>query len=554
MTPWNLSCPDWRERLMSGRSLVPPLPLNTAKAEQAVAVLNKLRLFDVDGTPTMAEAGAEWFRDIVRALFGSFDPVTRARYIREVFLLIAKKNNKTTGGGLLMLTALLLNERPRAPFLLTAPVQKTADDAYSAVAGAIALDPVLERKLHVRDHLKTIVHRETQAKLEIMTFDPDIVTGKKVVGCLVDEVHVLGKMARASKAMIQLRGGMEPFPEAFLVEITTQSDEPPAGVFKEDLEKAREVRDGKRVSRMLPVLYEFPVEMQADPAKPWRDSANWGIVNPNAGRSVHIANLIERCADEELKGEAALRTWASQHLNVEIGVAMHANRWAGAEHWEACGTGPKTLEELIERCEVIVAGIDGGGLDDLLGLGFIGRETNTGKWLHWGRAWAHRCVLERRKSEASKFEDFADLVVVDDGSEEDVEQVAALVRQVDDSGLLDRIGVDQAGIGAIVDAIVSEGIAHERIVGIPQGWRMVGAIKTAERKVAAHALLHAAQPLMAYAVGNAKVEARGNAVVITKQIAGAAKIDPLMAMFNGVTLMSMNPQPRRATPSFRWAA
>jgi phage terminase large subunit-like protein len=401
------------------------------------------------------------------------------------------------------------------------------------------------------------VHRETQAKLEIMTFDPDIVTGKKVVGCLVDEVHVLGKMARASKAMIQLRGGMEPFPEAFLVEITTQSDEPPAGVFKEDLEKAREIRDGKRVSRMLPVLYEFPVEMQADPAKPWRDSANWGLVNPNAGRSVHIANLIERCADEELKGEAALRTWASQHLNVEIGVAMHANRWAGAEHWEKSGTGPKTLDELLDRSEVVVACADGGGLDDLLGFGAIGREIDTGNWLHWGKAWAHECVLERRKSEASKFRDFeaqGDLVVIPDGSEEDVEQLAAHVEQMEASGLLDRVGVDQAGLGGIVDAIVGRGIAHERIVAIPQGWRLVGAIKTAERKLAARTLLHAAQPLMAYSVSGAKVEVRSNAIYITKQIAGATKIDPLLAMFNGVALMSMNPQPRRATPSFRWAA
>jgi phage terminase large subunit-like protein len=48
---------------------------------------------------------------------------------------------------------------------------------------------------------------------------------------------------------------------------------------------------------------------------------------------------------------------------------------------------------------------------------------------------------------------------------------------------------------------------------------------------------------MAWAVGNAKVEPKGNAITITKQTSGSAKIDPLMATFNAVALMAMNPEP-----------
>jgi phage terminase large subunit-like protein len=70
---------------------------------------------------------------------------------------------------------------------------------------------------------------------------------------------------------------------------------------------------------------------------------------------------------------------------------------------------------------------------------------------------------------------------------------------------------------------------------------MTGSIKTAERKLAEGGLIHGGKPMMAWCVGNAKVEPRGNAVIITKQAAGTAKIDPLIALLNAVSLMSLNP-------------
>jgi phage terminase large subunit-like protein len=112
------------------------------------------------------------------------------------------------------------------------------------------------------------------------------------------------------------------------------------------------------------------------------------------------------------------------------------------------------------------------------------------------------------------------------------------------SGLLDKIGVDPVGIGAIVDELESRGIPKDLIAGISQGWKLVGAIKTTERKLAEGGLLHGDSSLMAWCVSNAKVEPRGNAIIITKQAAGAGKIDPLMATFNAVALMALNPDSR----------
>lgn len=541
---WDLSCPDWKERLRTGRSLVPDLPLDQAEAARAVAIFNKLRLADVPGTPTMAEAGGEWFRDIVRAMFGCVDRATMIRAIVELLLLVPKKNNKTTGGALLMLTALVMNQRPRAPFALMAPVQDTADEAFAAAEGAIALDPVLEKLFHVRSHLKTIVHRETKADLQIMTFDPDVLTGKKFVGTLIDELHVIAKNAKAAKALRQVRGGMVPFPEAFLAFITTMPDDTPTGVMKAELTKARDIRDGKAQGKMLPVLYEFPREMQQDKAV-WTDPTNWPMVNPNLGRSVTVQKLIELYEDAAPKGEDEVRGWASQHLNVEIGLALMSNGWAGAEFWERQGKRPGlTLEQLLERSEVVTVGIDGGGLDDLLGLAVLGREIGTQRWLLWTHAWAHPIALKRRQSEESRYRDLeaaGDLTIIEE-LPGDVSAVAEKVAQVHQSGLLASVGMDPEKTHKVMlQALVDAGLPEEICFGIPQGWKLVGAMTVAERKLAEGEMEHGAQPLMAWCAANAKVEPKGNASLITKQASGTGKIDPLMASLNSVALMATNP-------------
>lgn len=544
---WDFSCPDWFERLKTGRSLVPDLPLDESQAEKAIRIYNQLRLPDVPGKPRLEDAGGAWFRDIVAAIFGSLDPETGERRVGETLLLVPKKNSKTTGGAAIMVTALLMNKRPRAEFLLIGPTQAISDLAFGQAQGMIEADDYLAKRFKVREHVKEIIDRLTKAKLKVKTFDAKVLTGVKPVGVLIDELHELGKMADAARIIGQIRGGLVPNPEGFLIFITTQSDEPPRGIFRSELIKARAIRDGKVRGRMLPILYEFPEDWVRSGA--WKDPANWFMVTPNNGRSITVERLKQDWHDAQLAGEEEIRRWASQHLNIEIGVALASDHWAGAEYWESSADPELTLEELIERSEVITVGIDGGGLDDLLGLGVVGRDAETREWLSWCKAWAHPIVLRRRKEIASKLQDLeksGDLVFIEQIGE-DIEQIVEIISTIEASGKLDRIGLDPVGIGGIVDALADKELdkdieGKDRIVGISQGWRLNGAIKTAERKLADGTMWHADQPLMSWSVGNARVEPKGNAVTITKQKSGSAKIDPLMGLFNAVSLMSLNPQ------------
>lgn len=542
--PWEFACPDWPERLRAGRSLLPDLPLVAAEATRAVAIFDRLRLPDVPGQPPMSEAAGEWQRDIVRALFGSL--VGGQRMVPELFCMVPKKNSKTTGGSAITLTGLLMNVRPRAEFIYVGPTQEVADLAFQQSVGMIEADEYLTQRFHVAHHTKTITDRRNKARLKVKTFDMKVVTGSKPAFILLDELHLMAAINGAGRIVGQIRGGMLANPEAALVMITTQSDQPPAGVFKAELEYARGVRDGRiKGGRILPVIYEFPREMQSK-VEEWRNPANWPMVLPNLGRSITIDRLEADYRAAVEKGDEEERRWASQHLNLEIGISLHADRWPGVEFWEAQAE-RVPIDALLERCEVITAGVDGGGLDDLLGLALVGRERGTGRWLLWTRAWAHPSVLERRKSEAERFRGFArdgHLVLVERIGD-DVDEVAEIVASVERAGLLNLVGVDPAGIGQVLDALASAGVPAEKVVAVSQGWRLSGAIKTAERKLAAGEMVHDDQPMMAWCVGNAKVEPKGNAMLITKQASGTAKIDPLMAAFNAIELMSRNP----ASPS-----
>jgi phage terminase large subunit-like protein len=322
------------------------------------------------------------------------------------------------------------------------------------------------------------------------------------------------------------------------------SDEVPCGVFKQLLDYARDIRDGIKVNpQFLPLIYEFPKWMleAGEHLKP----ENFYITNPNLGASVDVDYLINEFEKVRDAGEESLRDFLAKHLNVEIGMNLRANRWAGAEFWLPQAK-KFTIEKLIDQSDVITMGIDGGGLDDLLGFAVLGRHAKSRKWWLWNHAWCQEIALERRKENAPKYKDFAaeNTLTIVERVGPDIEQLAKIAKKVFDSGKLDKIGLDPLGLGGLLDGLLAVGIPQEQMIAVAQGYKLAGYIQTTERKLAEGSLYHTGSQLMTWCVGNARVVMKGNGMMISKQESGTAKIDPLIATFNAVALMSMNPEPK----------
>ncbi|WP_058911884.1 terminase large subunit [Entomohabitans teleogrylli] len=544
MTQWSTACPEWERRLIAGESIIPP-PIFPDQAEQALGIFRELRVSDLPGKPTFGECSEDWVFDFVKVIFGGYDAETGNQLIREYGLLISKKNTKSTIAAGIMLTALILCWREDEEHLILAPTKEVADNSFKPAAGMIRADEELSDMFQIQDHIRTITHRVTRNTLKVVAADTDTVSGKKSGRILVDELWLFGKRSNAEAMFMEALGGQVSRNEGWVIFLTTQSDEPPAGVFKERLDYWRNVRDGKIIDpKTLGILYEFPEHMVE--SKAYLEPENFYITNPNVGRSVSAEWIADQLRKNQAKTDGTLQQFLAKHLNIEIGLNLRSDRWAGVDFWES-QIRPVTFIDILQRAEVATVGIDGGGLDDLLGLYVIGRDKETREWIGWGHAWAHEIAVRRRKSEESRFNDFVkagDLTIVKRVGQ-DTEEVAEYVSRIHDAELLDKIGIDPSGVGQILDALVEAEIPEGAVVGVSQGWRLGGAIKTTERKLAEGVLIHGGQPMMAWCVGNARVEPKGNAMLITKQASGKGKIDPLMALFNAVSLMALNPEAKK---------
>ena len=540
---WTTARPDWEKRIVAKQSLMPCEPLFPEVAEIALKIFNELILVDVMDSPKMGEVTLPWVLDFVAAIFGAYDPVEKKRLIREFFLLISKKNTKSTIAAGIMMVALILNDRLSAELIILAPTKEVADNSFNPIRDFIAADPELQEMFNVSEHTKTVTNLGTNATLKVIAAESNAAAGKKASIILIDEVWLFGKRSNAESMFREAKGGLASRPEGCVIYLSTMSDEVPCGVFKQLLDYARDVRDGIKIDKgFLPLIYEFPKWMIE--AGEHLKTDNFYITNPNLGASVDVDYLISEFNKVRDAGEESLRDFLAKHLNVEIGMNLRANRWAGAEYWLQQSK-KFTLTKLIEQSDVITAGIDGGGLDDLLGFAVLGRHAKSRKWWLWNHAWCMRIALERRKENAPKYLDFekeGSLTIVDTVGP-DIDQLAQYAKQVYDSGKLDKIGLDPLGLGGLLDGLLAVGIPQEQMIAVAQGYKLAGYIQTTERKLAEGNLYHAGQELMTWCAGNARIVMKGNGMMISKQESGTAKIDPLIATFNAVALMSLNPEP-----------
>ena len=168
-----------------------------------------------------------------------------------------------------------------------------------------------------------------------------------------------------------------------------------------------------------------------------------------------------------------------------------------------------------------MVGIDGGGLDDLFGLAVLGRDKDSRAGCY-GRTHGATSACSSgasRSHPGSGLRGVGELTIVDDRLETFVGERDHPAVRSEGHRSARAVAIDPAGIGELVDALAEIDVtqANELLVGVGQGYRMMSAIKTTERRLATGTFRHSGSSLMAWCVSNLRIEPTATAIRATKQ-------------------------------------
>jgi len=539
------SCPDWDARLEAG---VFPLDvdqylpyMNDKRSDQMLQIISRMRIPDLAGQPLrVGEYFPEWQQTIAALIAGGLQP-NGEQLIKTALISVPKKNDKSSFSACIMLALAMMSPRPNAEFLIVAPTQSISEISFKQMVGIIQADPQLAKLWHIQSHIKRCTFLPNKCTTQIKTLDPTVLTGTKAAGVLVDEGFLLST-TESSRIMTQVKGAGAAIKEQQTIIISTMSDKPASGWWKQELQLARDVRDGKtQVPGILPLIWEPSPEQMTDIANVCKPEV-WRRCNPNLDRSVSLDWLKQSFKSVLASGdEVELKRWLSQHTNCEISTLLGGNNtWPGIAHWSKAADKAVNFDWIRNHCSRIALGFDGGGSHDLTSLSMVGIDNDDSNKIYvYTKSWCYQELMSQDRGHLGDAIKDGDLEVIYPG--EEIEFVSNLALDIYNDNPVDFLGVacDPAGIAAeLSHALVDAGVSQDKIIAVKQGFAIKPAWVSMFRKLSAGQMFHGDQELLNWAVSNCQLNDGG----FCSKKSALEKIDPIVSIAAAVMLIQNPPE------------
>lgn len=500
----------------------------TRKKEIAeLEIFKNLQIVDIGVNEPIGKRCKQWIID-----FASL-ALDKKNKIKELFLLIPKKNSKSTYAAAITLTASILNDKHYQEFLIVAATKEIALNSFTPVCGMIENDNYLLNRYTIHKSTKEIYDNFTNSTIKIISCDTQTLSGKKAGFVLFDEFWLFGKMANAESIVAEATGGFLIHNNPKAIFLSTQSDEPPCGIFKRYLKKLE-----------LPKIEQkkigfYGLKFAIDEKKDLKSLTikDFEKVNPNSGVSLNLDMLFNNYKDIlKSEDEKAFQVFCAKHLNSEIKI--QAKQHQQLPFLDLDIFADLDYDSSVERGDVITVGIDGGGLKDWFGFAVCCRIK--GEWHYFTKSLIMRKAFENNKENQAIMQDFikqSDLLMFDDMNDL-YQKIADFIKPLKNK--IHAIGFDPSGSGILSDFLKEQGVVYDdQVVGIYQGARLAGTIKTIEQKAALGQLKINNTPMIKWQLANACYNNKG----YIEKPSDHLKIDSVIAIINASTIMAVNPEP-----------
>ena len=526
----------------------PQIIENTVFNEFQIKALNFVANLTIPDGINNAKIGDFWLgwqQDFIAKIFESVKEIEISentkiiqRHIREFFLLIPKKNGKSTLAAGLAIACMLLNRRHNDESYIISPTKAISKNSFLPMCAMIRADPYLRARFKIVATTKTITDLKNGNRLEVIAADTRTAAGIKGGFVIFDELWKLCENSDIENILIESKGGFASKPESFCIYLTTQSDKPPPPSFRRFLELARRPKDEQAALGFFSLVFEpkNQEQLKIDTITP----ALIDETNPNLGLTVDKNYLITEFNKYKQIGGDAFLSFCAKHLNLQIKEEFTENGWAGAEFWQQNEIA-ESLDDILKKSECTVITIDGGGLDDLIGICVAVREKETNNWFLWHSATCTQAALTKNNTD----EIYSDFIKKEEMHAFNsialcFEFIALLVKKIDDTGTLYAVGFDPNGAMPIVQHIQEKtNIPNSQLVGIWQGQRLASGIRTLEQLLALGSVKICRTSLMRWQISNIKMTSR----YFFEKKSHAQKIDSAVATAMAAVFITTNPPP-----------